>query len=115
MKERLINGKQAIMAHDESAEVAEPSEGALHGPPSFIPTQRSTILGRGFAPVLAMRGDQLDAARRKHFAGGLGLPVKKSPPARRTSHRPTGDSILAGELRRWQHAPQRQVTKLRPA
>ncbi len=114
MKERLINGKQAIMAHDESAEVAEPSEGALHGPPSFIPTQRSTILGRGFAPVLAMRGDQLDAARRKHFAGGLGLPVKKSPPARDIA--PTHGRLYFGRrVRPWQNSPQRQVTKLRPA
>ena len=30
MEERLVNVKRAIMAHDESAEVAEPRKGALH-------------------------------------------------------------------------------------
>ena len=65
MKERLVNVKRAIVAHDESAEVAEPSKGAFHGPPSLIAAQRSAILGWGLAPVLAMRCDQLDAARRQ--------------------------------------------------
>ena len=41
MKQRLVNVKRAIMANDESAEVAEPSKGGLHGPPSFI-AARST-------------------------------------------------------------------------
>ena len=58
MNESLVNGKRAIVAHDESAEVAEPSKGALHGPPSFIAAQGSAILSGGLAPVLAMRGDQ---------------------------------------------------------
>jgi len=67
MKERLVNGKGAIVAHDESAEVAEPSKGAFHGPPTAIAAQRSAILGRGLAPVLAMRDDQLDTPRRQLF------------------------------------------------
>ena len=65
MKERLVNSNRAIVAHDESEEVAEPCEGALYGPASFVAAQGSAILSRGLAPVLAMRGDQLDAARRQ--------------------------------------------------
>jgi hypothetical protein len=68
MKERLINGKRAIVAHDESTEVAEPCEGALYGPASFVAAQGSAILGRGLAPVLTMRDDQFDAPRRQLFA-----------------------------------------------
>jgi len=62
MKESLVDGKRAVIAHHQSAEVAEPSEGALHSPPSLIAPQRPTVLGRRFAPILPMRGDQLDAA-----------------------------------------------------
>src|ERR1700737_1129988 len=65
MKECLVNVQRAIVAHDEPAEVAEPGEGALYGPPSFVVAQRPTVLRRRFAPILAMRGDQLDAARRQ--------------------------------------------------
>ena len=62
MKEGLVNCKRAVVAHHQSTEVAEPSEGALHGPPSLIATQCPTVLRRGFTSVLAMRGDQLDIA-----------------------------------------------------
>ena len=62
MKERPINGQRAVVADDQSAEVAEPSEGAFHDPPSLVAAQRPTVLGRSFASIPAMRGDQLDAA-----------------------------------------------------
>ena len=65
MKERLANVKGAIVAHNESAEVAEPSKSVLLGPPTLIAAQRSAILRRGLAPVLSMRGVQLDTARRQ--------------------------------------------------
>jgi hypothetical protein len=65
MKESLVNGQRAIMAHHQSAEVAEPSERALHGPASFIAAQGPPILRSGLAAILAMRGDQLDAALRQ--------------------------------------------------
>src|ERR1700676_1749559 len=54
--------ERAMVGHDESAEIAEPSEGAFDGPPSFIAAPRPAILGRRLAPILALRGDQLDAA-----------------------------------------------------
>ena len=62
MKERLVNGKRAVVTHHQSAEVAEPGEGAFHGPAPPVAPERPAILGRGLAPILAVRGDQLDAA-----------------------------------------------------
>ena len=73
MKEGLVNVKRASVAHDELAEVAEPSTGAFHGPPSLIAVHRSAILSGGLAPVLAMRGDQLDAARRQLCSQGIAI------------------------------------------
>ena len=65
MKEGLVNRKRAVVADHESAEVAQPREGAFDGPASPVAAQRSAVLGRWLAPILAMRGDQLDAARRQ--------------------------------------------------
>ena len=90
MKERLVNGKRAIVAHDESAEVGEPSKGAFHGPPTLIAAQRSAILGRGFAPVLAMRGDQLDAARRQLLPKRIAIVAAVGDEANRLLPRPAG-------------------------
>jgi len=68
MKEALVNGKRAVIAHHESAEVAEPSESTLHNPASLVAAQRPTVLRRRFAPVLPMRGDQFDTPRRQLLA-----------------------------------------------
>jgi hypothetical protein len=65
MKETLVNGKRAVIAHHESAEVAEPGESAFHDPPSLVTSQRPTILRRRLAPVPAVRGDQFDATGRQ--------------------------------------------------
>jgi hypothetical protein len=62
MKERLVDGQRAIIAHDEPAEVAEPGEGAFHGPASPVTPQRSAVLRRRLATILAMWDDQLNAA-----------------------------------------------------
>src|SRR5574337_1267741 len=63
MKEALINGERAVIAHHQSSVVAEPSEGAFNDPASFIATQRPTVLRRRFTPILPMRCDQFDATR----------------------------------------------------
>ncbi len=71
MEEGLVNRKRAIVAHHQSAEVAEPSEGAFHDPSSLIAAQRSAVLRRRFASILPVRDDQLDAARRQLLAQGV--------------------------------------------
>jgi len=65
MKESLVNVQRAIVAHDQSAKVAAPSERALHSPVSFMAAQRPPIMRSGLAPILAMGGNQLDAALRQ--------------------------------------------------
>ena len=90
MKERLVNGKRTIVAHDESAEVAKPCEGTFHGPPTLIAAQRSTILGRGLAPVLTMRGDQLDTACRQLLPQWIAVVPAVGNEANRLLPRPAG-------------------------
>jgi len=62
MKEPSINGQRAVVAHHQAAEVAAPGERAFHGPSSPVTPQRPTVLRWRLATILAMRGDQLDAA-----------------------------------------------------
>jgi len=62
MKERPINGQRAVVADDQPAEVAQPGEGAFHRPAPPVSPERPAVLGRGLAPILAVRSDQLDAA-----------------------------------------------------
>jgi hypothetical protein len=57
----LVSGQRAIIADHESSVVAEPSEGTLHDPLSLVAAQRPAVVRRRLAPVLPMRGDQLDA------------------------------------------------------
>ena len=73
MKESLVNGKRAVVAHHQSAEVAEPREGTFHDPSSLVAPQRPTVLRRRFASVLPMRHDQLDAACRQLLAQGVAI------------------------------------------
>jgi len=68
MKERPINGQRAVVADDQPTEVAEPGEGAFHGPAPPVAPQRPAVLGRGLATIFAVRGDQLDAAPRQLLA-----------------------------------------------
>jgi len=65
MEERLINRERTVVAHHEPAEIAEPGEGAFHGPTSSIAAQPAAILGGRLAAVLSMRSDQLDATLRQ--------------------------------------------------
>jgi hypothetical protein len=73
MEEGLVNRKRAVVAHHQSAEVADPGEGAFHDPASFIAAQRPAVLRRRFASILPMRDDQLDAAGRQLLAQGVAI------------------------------------------
>src|SRR5216683_3575191 len=68
MKKSFIDSDRAVVANDQSTEVAEPGEGAFHLPAVSVATQRSAILGARFASIPAMRGDQFDASRRQSLA-----------------------------------------------
>ena len=65
MKESFVNGDRAIVAHDQTAKVAQPRKGALHLPATSVATQGATVLGARFAAIPAMWGNQFDAAGRQ--------------------------------------------------
>jgi len=68
MKESFIDGDRAIVADDQSAEVAEPGESAFHLPAMPVATQRSTILGARLVAIPAVRCYQFDPACRQPLA-----------------------------------------------
>jgi len=68
MNEGPVDGEGTVIAHHESAEVAEPSEGALHPPASLIASQDASILGRCMTAVRAMGCDQRDAPSSQPLA-----------------------------------------------
>src|SRR5580698_493398 len=90
MKKRLVNGKGAIVTHNESAEIAKPSESALHGPASFVAAQRSAVLRGRLAPVFAVRHDQLDAACRQLPAQRIAIVAAVGNQAKRLLPRTPG-------------------------
>src|SRR6266849_825645 len=62
MKECAVNRERAVIANNQVAEVAEPCEGAFDFPAPSVASQRSSVLGHGFASIPAMRRDQFDPA-----------------------------------------------------
>ena len=73
MKEGLVNRKRAVIANYKSAEVAEPTKGAVHDPPPLIAAQYPTRLRRRFSSIPPMRDDQLDGALGQLPAQGIAV------------------------------------------
>jgi len=68
MKEPTIDRQRAIIAHGQSAEVAQPGEGALDDPAPLVATQGAAILHRRFAPAFPMRNDGFNPTATQLFA-----------------------------------------------
>src|SRR5258708_39582249 len=68
MKKSFIDCDRAVVANDQSAEVAEPGEGAFYLPAASVTAQRSAVLRARLAAIPAMRGDQFDASCRQPLA-----------------------------------------------
>ncbi len=68
MNESLVDGERAVIAHDQSAEVAQPSDAAFDDPSALVAPQHATILRRRPAPVGAVRCDQGDPAASQPLA-----------------------------------------------
>jgi len=68
MKESFINGDRTIVANDQSAKVAPPSQGAFDFPAPSVTAQRATVLPTRLSAIPAMRCDQLDASCRQPLA-----------------------------------------------
>ena len=90
MKERRVNCERAGVAYPPPPEVAAPSEGAFHSPASFITAQRPAVLRPRFAPILAMRDDQLNASRCQLLAQGVTIVAAVGNEAERLLPRPAG-------------------------
>jgi len=73
MNERLVDGKRTVIAHDESAEVAEPSDAAFDDPALLVTAEHSTVLGRRPATIRAVRGNQGNAALSQSCAQGVAV------------------------------------------
>ena len=67
MKERLINRWGAIPTHNQSPEVAEPSNRPLDPPAAAVAAQRSPVLRGGSDPTASVWGNQFDAPTVKAF------------------------------------------------
>jgi hypothetical protein len=67
MDKRLVNGEGAVIAHDQSSEVAEPSEAAFHDPALLVAPQHAPVLRRCPAAVGTVRCDQSDPAPSQPF------------------------------------------------
>ncbi len=65
MKKRFVDGNGAIVANNQTTEVAEPGEGAFYFPTSPIATQGPAVLGARLAAIPTVRYDQFDASRRQ--------------------------------------------------
>ena len=63
MKKSFVDDNRAIVANDQAAIIAEPSEGAFYLPAPPVAAQRSAILGGRLAAIPAMRNDQFNASR----------------------------------------------------
>jgi hypothetical protein len=61
MKKRIVHFNVSFVAHDQSAVVAQPGEGAFNFPSPFVTAQFSPVLGRRLDAIIAMRRDQFNA------------------------------------------------------
>ena len=62
MNECLVDGERAVIPHDQSPEVAQPRDAALHDPALLVASQHPTVLGWRPVPVGTVRGNQHHAA-----------------------------------------------------
>src|SRR6266566_1461201 len=62
MKEGPVDFERAVVAHHQTAEISQPSEGTLYRPAPFVAPQDPPVLRRRTAAVRAVRRDQQNAA-----------------------------------------------------
>src|SRR6202167_2905952 len=73
MEEGSVHGDLMIIAHEQSAKVAQPGEGAFDLPARAVAAQSAPVVERGFAPSPAMRTDEQDAALEQPPAQGIAV------------------------------------------
>ena len=73
MKEAAVGREQAVIAHGEPAEVAEPREGAFHDPAPPIASQTAAVLVGGLRVVRPRRNDGLNVPPFQETAHGVAV------------------------------------------
>lgn len=68
MKERLVDGQRSVIAHDQSAEVAEPCDAAFDDPALLVAPQYAPVLRQRPVAVGSVRGNQGNATAAQPFA-----------------------------------------------
>ena len=67
MNKRLVDDKRAVIAHDQSSEVAEPSHAALDDPAVSVTAQHATVLRRSSIPIRTVGRNQGDPTAAQPF------------------------------------------------
>ena len=73
MKERAIDSERAVVAHDQTPEVSQPTDGAFHNPTPPISSQCATVLRRPTNAILFVRADQLDSPLPQSLAQRIAI------------------------------------------
>ena len=111
MKEASIGGDQSLIAHHQTAELAEPGDGPFHEPPPAIPPQLPAILMGGSLVVAAGRDNGLNPPAGQASPQGIAVvpPIRNQaggplPGPSRFARPPDGDRaerwLEEGNLRR---------------
>jgi len=82
MKEAAVDAEDAVLAHEQAAEVLQPGERALYLPAFFVTAQFPAILSPPPFPVPAMRHQEFDPSLVKPVAQGVGVvcPIRDDAP-----------------------------------
>jgi hypothetical protein len=65
MKERLLEAERAVVTHNKSSGVAQPTDGAFDDPAPFVPPRGTAVLGGRPRSVLVVRSEHLDSSFRR--------------------------------------------------
>ena len=73
MEEGSIGGEEMLMAHEESAELAEPCIGTFDDPAVFVASEFSAVLVAPVLAVVAIRHDEVNTALCQPLAQRIGV------------------------------------------
>lgn len=114
MEKGLIHLKMIVITHEQTAEVAQPSEGAFDFPTVAVAAQGSAVVERGFASSAPVRNDQQNAALQQSPPQQIAVVSAIGDDAQRTTSGPSpllrhgdlGQSAFGQSYFRWVGAAQ---------
>src|SRR2546425_11156981 len=117
MKECLVDGERAVVAHDQAPKVPQPADRALDDPTPLIPPQGAPILGRRSGSVLVVGRDQGNSSSSQPLSQrvAVGSLDAMLPRDRRTQRvRIPGGEAFLDEMTRSRGGPARNIFKKKP-